>query len=229
MRTLLLFALFWANIPAIAQKKIEKKLKFSPGQEVDLDLKFADSIQVRYWDKPEVYVIADVKINNGKLDDALLVETSETKQAVKLVVDLDSKLLEQGQAEDCAGNKTIGTKRSGQQSVTCMELRYQVYLPRKAPLRLGTINGNVHIEGSEAPVFVKSISGFVDMSWPASRGADLSLQSITGEVYSDFAIQFKGEKKKNPMVGYNLKGSAGGGGPLLHLESVSNDIYLRSK
>ncbi len=155
MKTALFFALFWANIPAIAQKKIEKTLKFSPGQEVDLDLKFADSIQVKYWDKPEVYIIVDVKINNGKLDDALLVETSETKQAVKLVVDLDSKMLE--------------------------------------------------------------------------RGADLSLQSITGEVYSDLAIQFKGERKKNPMVGYNLKGSAGGGGPLLHLESVSNDIYLRSK
>lgn len=155
MKTALFFALFWTNIPATAQKKIEKTLKFSPGQEVDLDLKFADSIQVKYWDKPEVYIIVDVKINNGKLDDALLVETSETKQAVKLVVDLDSKMLE--------------------------------------------------------------------------RGADLSLQSITGEVYSDLAIQFKGERKKNPMVGYNLKGSAGGGGPLLHLESVSNDIYLRSK
>lgn len=229
MKTALLFALLWACIPAIAQKKIEKKLKFSPGQEVDLDLKFADSIQVKYWDQSEVYVIADVKINNGKLDDALLVETSETKQAVKLVIDLDSKLLEQGKAGDCPGSKTVSTNKAGRQSVTCMELRYQVYLPRKAPLRLGTINGNVRIEGSEAPVFAKSISGFVDMSWPASQGADLSLQSITGEVYSDLAIQFKGEKKKSPLVGYNIKGSAKGGGPLLHLESVSNDIYLRAK
>src|SRR5690606_9685617 len=103
------------------------------------------------------------------------------------------------------------------------------YLPRNAPLRLGTINGNVYIEGSDAPVFVKTISGFVDMSWPASKGADLSLQSITGEVYTDMAIRFNEEKKKNPIVGYNIKGSAKGGGPLLHLESVSNDIYLRSK
>lgn len=229
MKPLFIFILLWTNIPAIAQKKIEKRLKFSPGQEVDLDLKFADSIQVKYWDKPEVYVSADVRINNGRLDDALTVTASETKQAVSLAVDLDSKLLEQGKPEDCPGNKTGFSQKGGVQFVTCMELRYEVYLPRQAPLRLSTINGNINIEGSGAPVFVKTIAGFVDMSWPASKGADLSLQSITGEVYSDLAIQFKGEKKKNPMVGYNLKGSAGGGGPLLHLESVSNDIYLRSR
>ncbi|ODS82155.1 MAG: hypothetical protein ABS46_09650 [Cytophagaceae bacterium SCN 52-12] len=229
MKMMLLFVLFWTNIPAIAQKKIERKLNLLPGQEVDLDLKFADSIQVKYWDRPEVYVVADVKINNGRLNDALLVKTSETKQAVKLAIDLDSKLLQQGEAEDCPDNKTAISKKGNLQFVTCMELRYEVYLPRQASLRLSTINGNIHIEGSGAPVFVKTISGFVDMSWPASKGADLSLRSITGEVYSDLAIRFADEKKKNPIVGYNIKGSAKGGGPLLHLESVSNDIYLRSK
>ena len=229
MKTILLFAFFWVNIPAIAQKKIEKTLEFSPGQEVDLDLRFADSIKVKYWDKPEVYVMINVMINNGKLNDALLVTTSETARAVRLAIDLDSGLLQQGKAEDCPGNKTVGSTKNNVQSVTCMDLHYEVYLPRQAPLRLSSINGNIHIEGSGAPVFVKTISGFVDMSWPASKGADLSLQSITGEVYSDLAIRFEGEKKKNPMVGYNVKGSAKGGGPMLHLESVSNDIYLRSK
>lgn len=229
MKIQLFIVLFWVNIPLMAQKKIEKHLKYSPGQEVDLNLKFADSIRVRYWDKPEVSVAIDVKINNGKLDEAFLVKTSETKETVRLETDLDSELTKQGKPEDCPGGGNYNVTNGHVQSATCAEIRYLVYLPRKAALRLSTINGNVLVEGSGAPVSVKTISGFVDMTWPSSRGAELSLKSITGEVYSDLAIQFRGEKKKNPMVGYNIKGIARDGGPQLHLESVSNDIYLRAQ
>lgn len=222
MKALLLLLLFWANVPLVAQKRIEEKLRVKPGQKVELDLKFADSIRVKYWDQPEVSVVILVTINDGKLNDALTVKTSETESAVKLTVDLDKRLVNQSKSGAAPGEKDMP-------QITSTDILYDVYLPRNAPLDLSTINGNVLLDGAGAPVMAKSISGFVDMSWPDPLGANLFLKSITGEVYSNLAIEFKGKVKNNPMVGYNILGKAKDGGPMVHLESVSNNVYLRKK
>lgn len=215
--------------PAFAQKIIEKKLPFSSGQLVNLHLKFADSIQVRYWDNPDVSVRIAVEINGGRLNDALVVQTGSTAQEVSLKTDYDQELLKQGKAEDCPGQKhTWRTERNGQNIYVCSKITYQVFLPRQAQLRLETINGNINIQGSTgAPVFAKTISGFVDLSWPGSKGANLAMKTITGEVYSDLSIDFKNKRQKNPIVGYQLEGTVNGGGPEVRLESISNDIYVR--
>lgn len=213
-----------------AQKLIEKKLPFASGQLVNLNLKFADSIRVRYWDNPEVSVRIAVDINGGRLNDALLVQTGSTAQEVSLKTDFDQDLIKQGKAEDCPGQRASwNTNRDGKSYSVCAEINYQVYLPRQARLRLETINGNVDIQGATGPVYAKTISGYVDFTWPQAKGATLALQTITGEVYSDLDIALKTKKQKNPIVGYLLEGTVNGGGPEVRLESISNNVYLRKK
>jgi hypothetical protein len=216
--------------PAFAQKVIEKTLPVAANQLVNLNLKFADSIRVRYWDKPNAQIRITVTINGGKLNDALLVTTGSTDQEVSLKTDFDKELIKQGQPEDCPDQRNSwSSDRNGKHYAVCSEINYQVYLPRQAQLKLETINGNIDIQGATGPVFAKTISGFVDMSWPKAKGANVAMQTITGEVYSDLSIDFKNKKQKNPMVGYLLEGTLNGGGPAVRLESISNNVYLRKK
>ena len=217
--------------PVFAQKIIDKKLSWSKDQLVNLNLKFGDSIRVRYWDKQEVSIRMSVSINSGKLNDAFLVTSSSSSDELILKTDFDEKMLKQGKKEDCPKDKSSSIKNEngdGERYYVCSEISYQVFLPREARLKLESINGNIDIEGASTAVFAKTISGYVDMTWPKTKGANLAMQTITGEVYSDLKIDFK-NKEKNPIVGYLLKGALNGGGPEVHLESISNNVYLRKR
>ncbi len=226
---LLLSILFLVN-PVFSQKIITKTLPLSSGQAVHLNLKFGDTIQVRYWDKSEVSVRIAATINNGKLNDALRVESASTAQAVSLNTDFDRELIKQGKAEDCPGTRsTWQQNKDGDHFSVCSTINYVIYLPQRAALRVETINGNIDIEGAMNSVWAKSISGFVDMSWPVAKGANVAMKTITGEVYSDLTIDFKNKRPKNPIVGYLLEGTLLSGGPELRLESISNNIFLRKQ
>ncbi|MCE7065936.1 hypothetical protein [Dyadobacter sp. CY326] len=213
-----------------AQKIIQKNLPYTAGKTVNLNLKFADSIRVRYWDKPEVSVKITVTINQGRLNDALTVTEKTTGEEVALSTDYDKELIRAGQAEDCPESKSSWSSDDGKNRIyVCSEINYQVFMPKNAQLNLETINGNIDIQGAVTTVHAKTISGYVDMSWPKGKGANVAMKTITGEVYSDLDIVFKDKKQKNPIVGYLLEGTFKGGGPEVRLESISNDVYLRSK
>ena len=216
--------------PAFSQKIINKNMSWSSGKTANLNLKFADSIVVRYWDKPELSVRISVKINDGKLNDALLTTSGTTNEELIFKTDFDKELLKQGRAEDCPqGKKSVWSTDGINSHYVCSEINYEVYLPREAKLKMETINGNIYIEGASTAVFAKTISGFVDMTWPKNKGVNLAMKTITGEVYSDLDISFKNKDQKNPIVGYLLKGAVNGGGPDVHLESISNNVYLRKR
>ncbi|MCP1382647.1 hypothetical protein [Runella salmonicolor] len=226
----LLLLLGFTASAAFAQKIIEKKFPFSTSQTVNLNLKFADSIQVRYWDKAEVSVRIAVVINSGRLNDALKVESGATADEITLKTDFDKDLLKKGNVEDCPGEKhKWRTEHNGADHYVCSKINYQVYLPKNAKLKLETINGNIDIKGASGPVFAKTISGYVDFSWPKTKGANIAMKTITGEVYTDLNIDFKTKRQKNPIVGYLLEGTVNGGGPDLRLESISNNVYVRRK
>lgn len=229
-KTLLLAILGAVCAPAFAQKIIDKKLPYEPGKTVNLNLRFGDSIQVRYWDKPEVSVHMSVKINQNKLNDAFLVTSSTTSDEIILKTDIDKEKIKEGKGEDCPGEKSTWSTDDGKNRYyVCSVINYQVTLPRQAKLKLETINGNIDIQGATAAVAAKTISGYVDMSWPKSKGANVAVKTITGEVYSDLDIDFSNKKDKNPIVGYLLEGKFNGGGPDVRLESISNNVYLRKK
>lgn len=97
------------------------------------------------------------------------------------------------------------------------------------PLTLRTISGDVKVtELGRSAVDATSISGDVDVSWPAAQGADLRLKTISGEVYADPAVTFSNLKER-AYVGYELHGSLGSGGPLVSLHSISGDVFFRKQ
>lgn len=130
----------------------------------------------------------------------------------------------------------------------CARIDYEVTLPAGTDLRIKTVTGDLDLSALKgtisvntvsgnvklqqpgtAPVRAASVSGNIDASWPAGQSADLSLHTVSGEVYADPAVTFSNLKEKS-YVGYELHGSYGAaGGPLVKLESVSGDVFFRKQ
>lgn len=225
---LLLYILLISS--ACAQKIIEKQLLFSSNQAVNLNFKYADTIQVYYWDKAEVSVRIEAVINQGKLNDLLVVETLFNDKEISVTTDFDKALFIQSREEDCPGPRThLSYTGNGQKYYACGIINYQVYLPRQAKLKIETVTGNIIMRGAETTVFAKAAIGFVDLSWLETQGANLAIKTIRGEVYTDLDIDFKTKVKRDPYTGYTLEGTVNGGGPEVYLESTLSNLFIRKQ
>lgn len=234
MKKIWTIALLWLVAIAGAQaqsKTVERTLAVPANNKVELSLKFGENIKIRAWNKKEAYIKVTYEINSGKLNEALQLKFESDNASARVDVDLDKELTKNGQAADCPDNNysQYNVSKNGNRNFVCAKINYEIFLPANTDLTVETINGNIELRGLTGPVSAKSISGFVDMNWAPNKGAVVALKTITGEVYSDLAIDLGGSKQKAPMVGYELKGNVSGGGSPIKLESISNDIYLRKQ
>ena len=219
----------------LAQKVINKTAAVGAGQTVVLDLKYGTTIRLRPASDNQLRLRATVSINQNKLNDALQLELNETPAAVTVTATLDKAALAQAQPNDCPssgsgvtyyGSWTDGRDGAGNRTGVCATIDYEIILPANATVRLNTISGNVDVTGLTGPLDLKSISGFVDVTWPARQGAEVAFKSISGEVYTDQDIAFV-NRQENPLVGYQVKGTLGNSGPAVRLESISGNVFFR--
>ncbi|WP_017730281.1 DUF4097 family beta strand repeat-containing protein [Nafulsella turpanensis] len=225
---LLCFLLTSAGLQA-QQKVIKKNIPYQQGQQIQLDLPIAETIKLSGWDRNEVALVATVNINNNTLNEALVLEVEESEAAIQLEASFNEEMLKKGRAADCPGAQTSYREDDGEGYTTCTDIVYELKVPRRADLKLETISANVEAEGLQGDNQIKSISGFIDFSWPQQQEADIYLQSVTGELYTNLDFDILNQEKTPPMVGYELKGKKGDGGPLLELETISSNIYLRKQ
>lgn len=228
MKTIIFSSIFFMLTPLLqAQQITEKNIPIKPGQKAILDLKFAEDITIENWDKNEVYVKAEVNINNNTLNEAHTMEISNTESSVSIVTGFDENMIKTGKSSDCNENGISQTNFNGKDGYSiCSKIKYIVYLPANTDLKVETISGNILLHNRNGSVEAKSISGFVDLSSPADKKANFYLKSISGEVYTDLDIEFD-NRQENPIVGYELKGKLNGGGEIVNLESISGNVYVR--
>ena len=227
---ILLILLVGISIGLAQQRIVEKSFKVEKGQPIELDLKFGEEISVKAWDKDEVAFRAVIVINQGKLNDALKMDYIQDDMGLKISASYDKEKAKAGRRSDCPDNKysSYSWGNDDDQYFVCSQIVYEVYVPESADLQVESISSNIELIGLKGPIYAKSISGFVDMSWPEKQGAELSLKTISGEAYSDLDnIDFLNRKDHAPMVGYEIKARLAGGGPIVKLESISGNIYLR--
>ena len=239
---LLLVCAVVASQPVSGQKIIEKSGPLAKGQRLNLNLRQASNIRIRAGVDNKFTLKASVSINQNKLNDALLLTMEQSGEEVKLSSGFDKEMLRNAQPSDCPSGSgvyygdtyfTKGSKdardRDGKSpNPVCATIDYEITVPADVVLRVNTISGDIDIAGLTGAIEAKSISGFVDVAWPASQGAEVSLKTITGEVYTDQDVIFN-NRKENPIVGYQLRGTLKGSGPLVKLESISNDVYFRKR
>lgn len=106
------------------------------------------------------------------------------------------------------------------------------------PVIATATNGNVEIKFDkltpEKPNSIVSVNGFVDVTLPVGTTADLQLNTVNGEAYTDWDIKVNKETSNAmPVVAnmnmFNIEGSINGGGIPISIQSVNGDIYLRKK
>ena len=215
-----------------AQKVLGERWQLLAGKSLHLTLDHAEDIQLTGWDKPEVQIKAIVEINGGRYNDALSLKATEAGRSLSVLSVLDKSQIGETSTVDCderhASWQMDGDKDK-KRLILCMNIRYEVWVPRQAAVKLETISGNVTGVELQGPLDLHSISGFIDISLPEAVAADLWLKSVTGELYTDLDMKIMNEIEEFPIVGYEMRSQLKGGGTEVKLETISSNIYLRKK
>lgn len=101
------------------------------------------------------------------------------------------------------------------------------------PVIASSTSGDMEITfsgvSSATPTSISLVSGYIDVTMPASTKANLNLSSISGEIYTNMDLSMKGDKEDMERLGggHEIEGALNGGGVEMDLKSVSGDIYLR--
>lgn len=106
------------------------------------------------------------------------------------------------------------------------EISWDIYLPENTDFSIETINGNIIIEGKTSQIKAHTISGFIDLSIPAEKKADLEFKTISGNIFSDLEIATSGKKR---IAELRISDKLNGGGMPINLETISGDIFLRKE
>jgi hypothetical protein len=193
--------------PVQAQQIIEKHIDFSGKESLSLKIQIADSITVQTWNKNEVYIKAFVNINNNKDNEAYETSFDETGSSVNINASFRDKYFKD--RNNCC-NET--------------DIFWQIYMPEKTRFSVETINANVTITGQTREMKVKSISGYIDLSVPSGKQADLDFSTISGSMYSnhEFALN-----KQHSGIPLKIAEKLNNGGIPIKLETISGDIFFR--
>lgn len=100
------------------------------------------------------------------------------------------------------------------------------------PVTANTTSGDITVVFSSvsqsAPTTISNISGFIDVTMPSATKANLRMESISGDLYTDFDLSMQG--KGMPRVGGSkVVAPVNGGGVEITLKCISDDVYLRKK
>jgi hypothetical protein len=190
-----------------AQQIIEKHLDFSGKESLSLKIQIADSINLQTWNKNEVYIKASVNINEGKDNEAYITSFDETGKTVVVDAHFKDKYFK-GKNNCC--NET--------------DIYWQIFMPEKTRFSVETINADVTITGQTRGMNVKSISGDIDLTEPASKQADIDFSTISGTMYSNHELELS---KLHSGIPLKITEKLNNGGDPIKLETISGDIFFR--
>lgn len=104
------------------------------------------------------------------------------------------------------------------------------------PTVLNSTNGDINVDftnvNQNSPISISAINGDLEIKLPSSTKSDISLESITGNLYTNFDIDFDKKNKKGlKYIGGNqkVKGKINGGGVKVNLKTITGNVYLRKK
>lgn len=106
------------------------------------------------------------------------------------------------------------------------------------PVFFDLINGDIEIVftslSQKSPMSIKTINGEIDLTIPSSAKANLDLNTLHGDIFTDLDIEIekkKDEEKELRFMGgsTDTKGKLNGGGVKLEISSINGNIYLRKK
>lgn len=208
MRTGTILVVVWLCFGSIqAQQIVEKHIDFSGKESLSLNIQIADSINLKTWNKNEVYLKASININENKDNESYVTSFVETGNTVVVNAKFKEKYFN-GKNNCC--NET--------------DIYWQIYMPEKTKFSVETINANITITGQTKEMDVKSISGYIDLSEPPGRQADIEFSTISGRMYSNHELALS---KLHGGIPLKISERLNKGGDPIKLETISGDIFFR--
>lgn len=204
----IILVLAFISCNARAQKIIEKHINFTNKESVELDIQITDSIHIQTWDKNEVFARASVSINEDKDNDVYLTKFKDSGKDVVVSAKFKSDYF----------NETDNYVESN--------IFWDIYIPEKVDFAVKTINGDLTIAGKTATIDANTISGFIDITVSSDKNADLTMETVTGTIYSNSEFEASEHEHSHASV---IDAEMNGGGSSLELKTVSGDIYFRVK
>lgn len=222
--SLILCLCFLGTSLAQQQQKIEEQsYDWSSSKSAEINLKFASNIKVTSWDKNELVLKTIITYGEEKLLGLHQMKVTDTRNILTITSDY-SKAFSQKNDYNCWSCDPQENNRKNK--CRCFKLAFELILPKGADVSLKTIAGNLELAELKGPLKAKTISGFIDLGLASSAATALNFKSVTGEIYTDFDISLD---KNSTAFSKLLNTSINGGGPLIALETVSGDIFLRKK
>ena len=208
MKTATILVVLWMCFATSrAQQIIEKHMDFSGKETISLKIQIADSINIQTWNKNEVYIKASVNINENKDNEAYITSFEDSGKTILVKANFKDNYFK-GKNNCC--NET--------------NIFWQIYVPEKTKFSVETINANVTISGRTTEMNIKSISGYIDLTEPASKNADIDFSTISGRMYSNHELALS---KAHTGIPLKINEKLNNGGDPVKLETISGDIYFR--
>ncbi|MCK5702051.1 MAG: hypothetical protein KAI29_12895, partial [Cyclobacteriaceae bacterium] len=118
--------------------------------------------------------------------------------------------------------------------IEIMALNSQIKMNNvSGPVVANATNGNVEVVFSiiapDKPNSFLSVNGYVDVTLPKNVAADIKLNTVNGEVYTDMDINVEKDASSSfPVIAanmnmFNLEGKINGGGTPISIQSVNGD------
>src|SRR5450759_3206156 len=85
-------------------------------------------------------------------------------------------------------------------------------------------NANITITGQTKEMNVKSISGYIDLTEPPNKQADIDFSTISGRMYSNHELALS---KLHSGIPLKITERLNNGGDPIKLETISGDIFFR--
>jgi len=208
--------IFTINTPA--QETFEKEVNLKNDQAISLDLKFADEINIKTWDKQKLYIKVVVEHNFKEKLDFRLLEHNENSE-----VEIEEKVKNLEKKK----NINFGSGNNGHDCIN-LEIDYEIYLPANTELSINSISGNMDVKNMKNTLNLETISGFVDVNLDPKGKYNIKCSTISGEIYSDLKLD-KNAYPKQDIVGSKLNTSINGGGKSIKLKSISGNLFIRGK
>jgi len=220
-----------------AQKIIEKNIDYK-NQYIELDVKFANKIEVKTWDKATVYFKADIYTKSGNYLDLYELDIDTNSSSISIESNAEPVLKKSW--TDYRKNHS-GKRKNYYYSDEDPEYRfnYILYVPKNAKFRVSSINGSlkseiiqgeftadlingdIEITKYSGDLDLKTINGAIDLKM---INANLVAETIHGDIFADQKLKFNSSSRH---VGQIIKGSIGNAKNKLRLNTINGNMYLR--
>lgn len=223
------------SLTANAQKIVEKNLEYK-NQFVNLDVKFANHIEVKTWDKNTVYFKASIYTDDAKYQELHKIDFSTTSSEIS--IESEAEPVFKAYREDCLKNNP-NRKRYCYNTGDMTEFNYTLYVPKNTRFKISSINGDLKSEIIEGDFEADLINGNIDIAKYAGdlelstingeidltmENADVVAETIHGDIYADAKLKFNSSDRH---VGQKISGSLGKASNRIRLNTINGNMYLR--